>query len=153
MRRRLPLRRFPNEVVRQREGPGSRNDFGKWVPGQIVRTILPALVQPISLEDNNLTGGVQLSERLTVHVPVGVQRTIAAGDSLRWNGAELLWNNAPLSWGRAAGEVIPGDENPLAAAFEDRAADHAEFAGAVYVVEKSQLWAWSHTRAILLRQT
>ena len=44
--RRLALRRFPNEVVRRRQGPGTRNFYSEFVPGAIVETIYPARVLP-----------------------------------------------------------------------------------------------------------
>ena len=153
MRRRIPLRRFHQEVVRRRQGPGGRDDVGEYQEGPLVRTILPALVQPISLEDNNLVGGVQLSERLTIHVPVAVQRTIEAADALTWNDGVLSWNGSPLNWGKVIGELIPAETNPLAAAFLDRGADEVEYDDITYVVVESQLWTGSHCRAILLRET
>ena len=41
----------------------------------------------------------------------------------------------------------------LAAAFEDRGADAVVVDGLEYVVEESQSWRGSHTRAVLLRET
>ena len=41
----------------------------------------------------------------------------------------------------------------LAAAFEDALADTAVVDGLEYVVEESQSWRGSHTRAVLLRET
>ena len=41
----------------------------------------------------------------------------------------------------------------LAAAFDDRGADTVIVDGLEYVVEESQSWRGSHTRAILLRET
>ena len=58
--RRLALRRFPNEIIRRRQGPGDFNEFGEFEPGQIVTVVLPALVQPVKLEDANFVGGVQI---------------------------------------------------------------------------------------------
>ena len=42
MTRRLALRRFPNEVVRRRQGPGGFNGYGEFEPGRVVETIFPA---------------------------------------------------------------------------------------------------------------
>ena len=66
MTRRLALRRFPNEVVRRRQGPSDYTAYGEFEPGQIVKTIFPARVLPLSLEDSNFVGGVSLVERLKV---------------------------------------------------------------------------------------
>ena len=41
----------------------------------------------------------------------------------------------------------------LAAAFEDAQADNVVVDGLEYVVEESQSWRGSHTRAVLLRET
>ena len=70
--RRLALRRFPNEVVRRRQGPGTRNFYGEFEPGPVVETIYPARVLPLSLEDSDFVGGVSLLERLKVFVPRGI---------------------------------------------------------------------------------
>ena len=67
MTRRLALRRFPNEVVRRREGPGDFDEYGEFVAGAIVETIFPARVLPVTLEDSDFVGGVSLLERLKVH--------------------------------------------------------------------------------------
>ena len=143
--------RWPHNVIRRRRGPERRNDFGEVEPGQLVRSILPAMLQPLSLEDNNLVGGSQLSERVNVWVPVGISRRIVPGDTLRWHGQVLTWNGEPLTWG--GGTVDELDAMPLAAAFEDREADHVEVDTRIFVVEESQLWAGDHVRAVLLRET
>ena len=152
MTRRLALRRFPNEVVRRRQSAGAFDEYGEWVPGQIVTVALPASVQPLKLADSDFVGGVQLVERLKVYVPTGIERSVTPGDTLRWNGGVLTWSGEPLRWGGFLG-YRTGDENPLAAAFEDRGADEVEIGTARYVVEESELWPGSHCRAILLRET
>ena len=74
MTRRLALRRFPNEVVRRRQGPGGLNEYGEFEPGAVVETIYPARVLPVSLEDVDSVGGTSLLERLKVFVPRGIAR-------------------------------------------------------------------------------
>ena len=129
-----------------------RNEFGEVEPGQIVRTILPALVQPASLEDLNLEGGVQLSERLRVYIPTDIERHITAAEVVTFRGQTLLLGGQPLTWGGATG-LVSGDANPLAAAFDDRGGDEVEIGAITFVVEETQLWQGSHCRAILLRET
>ena len=146
--RRLALRRFPNEVVRRRQGAGGFNEFGEFEPGAVVTAVLPASVQPLSLEDQNFVVGAQLMERLKLYVPTGIERVVGTGDVLAWGGDNLLWGGQPLQWG-----YISGDLNPLAAAFDDRGADEVEYAGVIYTVEESQLWRGSYCRAVLLRET
>ena len=150
--RRLALRRFPNEVVRRRQGAGGFNEFDEFEPGAVVTAVLPASVQPLSLEDQNFVVGAQLMERLKVYVPTGIERVVGTGDVLAWGGDNLLWGGQPLQWGGFTG-YISGDLNPLAAAFDDRGADEVEYAGVIYTVEESQLWRGSHCRAVLLRET
>ena len=65
----LAIRRFPDVITRRRQGPGDYNEYGEWVEGAVVQTELKASVQPLKLEDSDLVGGVQLSERLRVYVP------------------------------------------------------------------------------------
>ena len=149
---RLALRRFPDAVVRRRQSAGAFNEFGEWEPGQIVTVALPASVQPLKLTDSDFVGGVQLLERLKIYVPVGIERIVTPGDVLRWHGDTLRWHGEPLMWGGSLGYRV-GGEIPLAAAFEDRGADEVEIGTARYVVEESELWAGSHVRAILLRET
>ena len=143
--------RYPHTVIRRRRGPESRDDFGELVEGAIVRSILPAMIQPAGLEDVNLEGGVQLSERLKVYCPVGVERRIVPTDVLTLNGAVLTLNGDPIRW--SSGVVDVANPNPLGAAFENHEADVVEISSNVFVVEESQLWAGDHVRAILLRET
>ena len=147
--RRLSLRRFPHGVVRRRQQPGMRNQFGEFVPGQTVEVILPASIQPAKLEELALPEGSRYSERLVVFVPVGVERVVGSGEIISWAGDELLLNGEPVQWGG----TIAGDSEPLAAAFEEAEADEVLYAGLSYVVEESQLWPGSHVKAVLLRET
>ena len=149
---RLAIRRFPDAIVRRRQGPGDFNEFGEFEEGQIVTVVLPAVVQPLKLEDSDFAGGVQLVDRVKVYVPTGIERIVTPGDVLSWYGEALRWNGEPLMWGGFIG-YRTGDENPLAAAFEDRGADEVEIGTARYVVEESELWRGGHVRAILLRET
>ena len=55
--RRLALRRFPNEIIRRRQGPGGFNFYGEFAEGAVVTAVLPALLQPIKLEDSDFAGG------------------------------------------------------------------------------------------------
>ena len=150
--RRLSLRRFPDVIVRRRQGPGGFNFYGEPEPGAVVTAALPASVQPISLADQNFVGGEMLRERIRVFVPVGVERVAGTGDTLRWFGAVLSWNGSPLSWGGFSGVVV-GAPEPLQAAFDDCGADQVQLGSIVYAVEESQLWSGSHCRATLLRET
>lgn len=65
----LSARRFPHTIVRKRETPGHRNEFGEFVPGAVQETALRANVQPLSLEDEDVIEGSRLDERLKVFVP------------------------------------------------------------------------------------
>ena len=152
MTRRLALRRFPSEVVRRRQGPGTRNFYGEFKHGPVVETIFPAKVLPLSLEDTDFVGGVSLLERLKVFVPRGIARRRGEGDVLEWGGEVLTWSGAPLQWGGGDGTLIDDDSIPFLAAFDDRQADTLVYAGAAYVVEESQSWP-RYSRAIALRET
>ena len=149
--RRLSLRRFPHEIVRRRQAPGHFDRSGQFVPGQTVEAILPASIQPSKLEDLDLPEGSRYSERLTVYVPTGIERVVGRGETLTWAGDVLTLNGQPLTLGVSG--YVAEDSEPLAAVFDDAQADEVEFAGLSYVVEESQLWRGSHTRAVLLRQT
>ena len=67
--RRLALRRFPDEVVRKRQGRGAFNSYGEYETAGPTETIFPARVLPLSLTDSDFVGGVSLVERLKVFVP------------------------------------------------------------------------------------
>ena len=150
--RRLALRRFPHEVIRRRQGPGERNEYGEYVEGGIIAAILPASIQPLSLTDTDTQAGVSLLSRLAVFVPVGIERIVGDGDVLTWGGDVLEWNGDPLQWGGFTGYQASSG-SPLQAAFDDRGGDAVEIAGTIFVVEESQLWTGSHCRAVLLRET
>ena len=157
--RRPALRRFPSVIVRLRQAPSGPNRYGEIEPGPITRTELPALVQPIKLDDDDQEGGVAVLRRTRVWVPFGVELASTAdatlswhGDALLWGGDALLWGGAALGWGSVTG-YRAGDANPLGAGFDDRGADRVEIAGDVYVVVESQNWVGSHCRADLLRET
>ena len=152
MTRRLALRRFPDEVVRRRQGPGDFDQFGESEPGLVEETIFPARVLPLSLEDRDFVGGVSLLERLKVYIPRGIARRRGQGDAVTWNGDMLLWGGDALRWGGGDGALIQDDSIPFLAAFDDRMADVLIYAGAAYVVEESQSWP-RYTRAIVLRET
>ena len=150
--RRLALRRFPDEVVRRRQGQGAFNDFGEYETAGPVETIFPARVSPLSLEDSDFVGGVSLLERLKVYVPRGIARLRGVGDALSWGGAVLTWNGEPIRWGGGDGALIEDETTPFLAAFDDRQADVLVYAGVPYIVEESQDWP-RYTRAIVLRET
>ena len=131
-----------------------RNEYGEFVPGAVVAAILPARVEPISIEDLNAPEGSRLTDRARVYVPTGIEirPTGPIAGFFTWNDDVLLWNGDRFGWGRQ--DVIDtGDSNPLAAAFAMGEADTVEFASMVYEVVESQLWNRSHTRAVLLRET
>ena len=62
-------RRFPDKIRRRRQEPGTTNAFGEFVPGTVTEVEFAASVQPLKLEDSDLTGGVSLVERWKVFVP------------------------------------------------------------------------------------
>ena len=63
------MNRFPDTITRVRQEAGYRNADDEFVPGAVVETPLRASVQPISLEDEPIRGGVRLSDRLRVFTP------------------------------------------------------------------------------------
>ena len=150
---RLSLRRFPSVIVRRRQGPGGVSHYGEFAPGPITRTALPALIQPIKLEDNDQEGGVHVLRRTKVFVPLGIEFVPSADAALAWHGGILLWNGEPLQWASSSAGFRTGDQDPLAAGFEDRGADEVEIAGTAYVVVENETWPGSHCRAICLRET
>ena len=150
--RRLALRRFPNEVVRKRQGRGAFNSYGEYETAGPTETIFPARVLPLSLTDSDFVGGVSLVERLKVFVPRGIARLRGVGDALTWAGSELQWNGATLRWGGADGSLIEDDSVPFLAAFDDRQADVLVYAGVSYIVEESRSWI-CYSPAIVLRET
>ena len=66
---RLAARRFPDTITRKRTAPGRYNQYGEYEPGMVTETELRASLQPMSLKDADFAGGVQVSHRLSVHVP------------------------------------------------------------------------------------
>ena len=50
-------------------------------------------------------------------------------------------------------KVFIPEPGALAAAFDEAQADHVVVDGLDYIVEESQSWRGSHTRAVLLRET
>ena len=146
------IRRFPDVIVRRRQGLAGFNEYGESAPGGVVTAVLPALVQPLKLEDSDFAGGVQLVERVKVYCPTGIERRVSDGEALTWSGEELRWNGVALRWGGFMG-YVDGDQNPLAAAFDDRAADEVDIGIFRYTVVESELWRGRHARAILLRET
>ena len=105
---------------------------GSFEPGAVTEAILPASIQPAKLEDLDLPEGSRYSERLAVFVPVGIERVVGGFGSTGY---------------------VDGALNPLVATFDDAQADEVLYAGLSYTVEESQLWAGSHCRAVLLRET
>ena len=149
---RLALRRFPDEVVRRRQGQGAFNKYGEYETAGPSETVFPARVLPLKLADSDFAGGVSLVDRIKVYVPRGIARLRGVGDALTWAGSELQWNGEPLVWGGGDGTLYPEDSVPFLAAFEDRQADVLVYAGVPYIVEESQDWP-RYTRAIALRET
>ena len=62
--------RFPDEIIRRRQGIGSFNNYGEFEPGIVAETTLMASVQPISKEDDPTEGGQQFTDKLKAYVPV-----------------------------------------------------------------------------------
>ena len=97
----LSKRRFTDTVRVVKETPGHRNEFGEFVPGQTSETVYPASIQPISLRDTESVGGGQLSQRLTVFVPVPnaliAARDNSPGDTVRI-GADAYTVTESQSW-------------------------------------------------------
>ena len=65
----LSPRRFPHTIIRRRTAPGERNEFGVYEPGVVTEKVMRANAQPLSLEDADQVGGVQVTHRLSVYVP------------------------------------------------------------------------------------
>ena len=65
----LSPRRFPDTITRRRTGAATTNAFGEYVPGMTVETEFRANVQPLGVEDSDLVGGTQLSDRRVVYIP------------------------------------------------------------------------------------
>lgn len=65
----LSARRFRHVVTRRRTAPDTVNQFGEHVPGALVETAFRASVQPLGVEDSELVGGSQLSDRRVVYIP------------------------------------------------------------------------------------
>ena len=112
-------------ITRRREAPGSYID-GVWAAGAVTEAILLASVQPLTLEDVDLVGGAQFSDRRKIFVGY-------------------------LEHGGTAEGFAEATEPPLAAAYEDRAADQVVIDGAVFVVESSMSWP-GHVEAVVLRE-
>ena len=77
---RLAARRFPDRIVRRRQGPGTRV-AGRYVEGAVTETPLRASVQPVAVEDVLQEGGERLSDRRRIYVPGRSQLRAAADDS------------------------------------------------------------------------
>ena len=65
----LAARRFPDRIVRRRQGTTTVNEFGEEVRGPETLTELRASLQPVANEDLDLVEGARLVERWTVYVP------------------------------------------------------------------------------------
>ena len=112
---RLSARRFPDRIVRRRQGAEVINRYGEAVPGPVTETELRASVQPINVVDLDLVEGSRLVERLSIYV--------AEPDALR------------------------------AAPDDTAAADEVVIDGIEFVIERSQSWRGSNTKAIAIRET
>ena len=144
----LAARRFPTKIIRLRQAPGRFNQYGEFEAGPTFETLLSANVQPVSLADSDITGGAQLIERLKVFVPYAPEIVSHEPNLMRWGMDLLRWGADRLTFGQRA---IYGTQGPsLAAAFEDKGADHVRYLGKIYVVEESETWG-DFVRAVLLR--
>jgi len=74
------VRRFPDTITRKRQAPGTRNQYGEFVPGVVTETALRASVQPLGLEDEDVVEGSRLLDRLKVYVPQPDALLAAFGD-------------------------------------------------------------------------
>ena len=81
-RRFLSPRLFPFSITRRREGDGTRDSFGEYVPGVMVEEVLRANVQPKRTDDVDSAGGVAVVERLVAYVQ-GTETLRAAFDEAR----------------------------------------------------------------------
>ena len=90
----LAPRRFPDRITRRRQAPGETNVFGEFVPGAITEVEFAASVQPLALEDSDLTGGASLVERLKVFVPaagaLGAAFEDREADEVTYNGVTYV---------------------------------------------------------------
>ena len=146
---RFSARRFPDTITRRREMAGHRDDFGEWHPGGTEDFELRASVQPLSLTDSDMVGGVQLQHRVKVFVLPVRERVSTARATLTLSGQTITLRGAALTLGAGA-ETL--DVHALAAAYAAAGADRVRWAGAWYVVEESRTWP-RFTRATLLRET
>ena len=146
----LAARRFPTNIIRIRQAPGDRNQWGEYVPGPTVETPLAANVQPLSLEDSDIAGGVMLVDRLRVFVPYALD-VVYAPALMKWGITDVFkWGTDTFTFGRKA---VHGQQAPaLSAAFDNREADRVRVMSALYVVEESRVWS-DYVRATLLRET
>ena len=73
-------RRFPDKIRRRRQEPGTTNAFGVFVPGAVIEVEFAASVEPLSLADADIAGGVSLVERWVAFVPEVDALRAAFGD-------------------------------------------------------------------------
>ena len=160
--RHLSARRFPDQITRTRSLTGAYNEYGEYVEGAVRFTVLRCSVQPIELDDDDIAGGSQLTDRLRIYLPSGEEAEVISfgrSDNFRWGKDVFRWDADIFRWreGSTRGQV--GDTGAvLRAAFEDSTADRIEYGGVSYVISESRSWPArrnipSHTRAVALRQT
>ena len=65
----LSPRRFPAIITRRRTGAATTNAFGEHVDGAVTEPEFRASVQPLGVEDSELVGGSQLSDRRAIYIP------------------------------------------------------------------------------------
>ena len=147
------MRRWPDTVVRLREAPGSFDGTGRRTPGAVTETTLPASVQPLGLSSLPGEPGDQYLDRLRLFVPNLERAAAGSAQALAWGASVLLWGGDRLDWGTSTGGGLrASDGAPLAAGFEDRAADRVRLAdGRVFKVQMSEAWP-GHVEAVLVRE-
>lgn len=93
--------RFPDTIIRLREAPGERNQFGEWEPGAVAEIKFRASVQPIKLEDVDAVEGSRLVHRRKVYIPtpnaLAAAHDDAGGDRVRVDGVEFAVESSE-SW-------------------------------------------------------
>ena len=148
--RRLPIRRFNDEITRKRSLPSMYNEYGEYVSGAVRETVFRCSVQPRALDDDDQAGGASLVERLRIYIPTGEGGAIITLDAFRWGNDLFKWGNDTFRYSSL--DYVNETGALLRAAFDDSVADRICYDGIDYVIEESRSWP-SHTRATALRQT
>lgn len=120
--RSLPLRIFPDRIMRRRQAPGYRDRFGEFQPGSVTEKSLACSIQPDAATGVLTPEGERREEELVIYFPLN---PAAAARSAVGDGVDP----APRS---AAGLAE---------------ADEFDWDGRRWSVESVRTWSRSHARA------